>query len=220
MRETDQAILDLLGREPSMSIVQFQEALQVTPTAVRHRLTRLLDRGMIQRTSEPAEGRGRPGHRYRLTDLGRRQGGSNFIDLATILWAEIRSVNQLEVRRGLLTRIAGRLADVYRSRIPAGSLRQRMEAVAALFRERNIPFEVDTQGSLPVLRALACPYSGLAEEDRSVCSMERMMISDLLGQRVTLDGCRLDGQTCCTFRPSEIADGKPALATQTREEIA
>jgi len=55
-----------------------------------------------------------------------------------------------------------------------------MESLAELFRERQIPFEVDRSRELPLLRATACPYPDLAEQDRTICSMERMMFSEML----------------------------------------
>ena len=54
---------------------------------------------------------------------------------------------------------------------------------------------------LPLLQARACPYPDLAEQDRSVCSMERMMFSELVGENLRLSNCRLDGHNCCTFEP-------------------
>ena len=78
-----------------------------------------------------------------------------------------------------------------------------MASLASLFGERGIPFEVEQtsaqDGSLPVLTALACPYPDLAEADRGVCSMERMLISELIGENMRLGSCRLDGASCCTF---------------------
>jgi DeoR family suf operon transcriptional repressor len=70
-----------------------------------------------------------------------------------------------------------------------------------------VPFTLDTEGGLPVLTALACPYPDLAERDRSVCAMERMMISEALGESVRLSACRLDGATCCTFQASAAPAG-------------
>jgi predicted ArsR family transcriptional regulator len=61
-----------------------------------------------------------------------------------------------------------------------------------------------------MLRAAACPYPDLAEQDRTVCSMERLMVSELLGEKVRLSECRLDGQSCCTFEPVGRASGLPA----------
>jgi predicted ArsR family transcriptional regulator len=155
--------------------------------------------------------RGRPVHRYALTEKGRRRAGANFADLAMALWQELREIKDPEVRRGLFQRISRRLATTYASRIEGTSLEERMNSLADLFGERQIPFEVERRNELPVLRATACPYPDLAEQDRTVCSMERIMFSELLGQNVRLSDCRLDGHSCCTFEPSG-AGVSPAMS--------
>jgi predicted ArsR family transcriptional regulator len=202
---SDRSVLDLLRRRELMTVAEFEAALGVTATAVRQRLGRLLAQGLIQRRLDSAGGgRGRPSHRYELTDAGRRNTGSNFTDLALVLWAEIRAVQDAGVRRGLLQRLAERLADHYAEEIRGESLGDRMRSVAGLLGERQIPFEVrEEEGQLPVLNALACPYPQLAEQDRGVCAMERMLFSALVGQGLQLEQCRLDGAPCCTFSVSE-----------------
>lgn len=199
---SDVAILDLLRKREALSVTELSGLLEVTATAVRQRLTRLMAQGYVERTTERAS-RGRPSHAYKLTAAGRRKTGSNFADLAVALWQEVRAIKDADVRRGLLTRISKRLAEDYAGRISGETTVERMQSLAALFREREIPFEVvDVPGELPVLRALACPYPDLAEHDKSICAMERMMFSELVGENVHLDECRLDGATCCTFEPS------------------
>lgn len=197
----DSAVLDLLRRSESLSIGDLAESMQVTATAVRQRLNRLMGLGLVQRSIQRA-GRGRPSHRYELTEDGRRRTGSNFADLAIVLWEEIRQVRDPEIRRGLLQRISARLASFYANQVGGKDRGERMEAVAALFRERRIPFEVQHERELPVLNVLACPYPDLAEQDRSICAMERMLISELVGEAMQLTSCRLDGGTCCRFEPS------------------
>jgi DeoR family suf operon transcriptional repressor len=54
-------------------------------------------------------------------------------------------------------------------------------------------------GGLPVLTALACPYPTLAEQDRGICAVERMLFSELIGSGIHLAECRLDGSQCCRF---------------------
>jgi predicted ArsR family transcriptional regulator len=201
IESSDIALLDLLRKSGALSVAQLAAAMQVTATAVRQRLTRLLAQGDIQRAVERT-GRGRPGHRYALTEKGRRRAGSNFADLAIALWQEIREIKDPEVRRGLLQRISRRLATLYSGQIRGSSLEERMESLAELFRERRIPFEVERAGDLPLLHATACPYPDLAEQDRSVCSMERMMFSEMVGENLRLSNCRLDGHNCCTFEPA------------------
>ena len=187
----------LRKREP-MTVAQLAETMQVTATAVRQRLNRLLAQGYIERNSYKA-GRGRPSHRYGLTDKGRRKAGSNFADLATALWQEVWAVEDAEVRRGLLQRLAKRLAVMYSGQIQGSTLVERMVELSDLFAERRVPLSVEQSDDLPVLTASACPYPDLADDDRSVCAMERALFSQLLGADVHLAKCRLDGEACCTF---------------------
>ena len=171
----------------------------VTPTAVRQRLVRLMTTGMITREEEPKAGRGRPSHRYALTDKGRRQTGANFVDLALALWHEVRAIKDLEVRRGLLERVAKSMAAMYGDQVTGETTAERMQAISRLFADRNVPFEVDEAGALPVLLAQGCPYPQLAEQDRGICSLEKMMFSELVGSGLRLSECRLDGGECCRF---------------------
>lgn len=195
---SDIAILDLLRKVGPMGVSDLAASTRVTPTAVRQRLTRLMSQGMIDREVTRA-GRGRPSHRYQLTDRGRRQSGANFVDLALALWKEIRSIEDQQVRKGLLQRIARHLADMYASDVRGATTAERMESVRELFAERKVPFEVEARNQLPVLTVVACPYPELAEADRGICALERMLFSELLGTNVKLSECRLDGANCCSF---------------------
>lgn len=198
---SDRALVDFIRREGAVTISALVAEMGVTATAVRQRLQRLMDTGFIQRQTEHKR-RGRPNHRYSLTEKGEQSGGNNFADLASVLWDEIKSVEDPAVRRGLLKRIAGRFVERYRDEVSGETLGARMKALVAVMGERQIPFAVDESKALPVLSALACPYPELAKADRGVCTMEKLMLSEILGENVRLSECRLDGATCCTFTPS------------------
>lgn len=172
----------------------------MTATAVRQRLNRLMGEGLVCRKTQQIK-RGRPSHRYLLTEKGERQAGTNFGDLAIALWQEIRSIDDPAVRSGLLGRIAGRLSKAV-GFADGSELRKRMDQFSQVMEERQVPMEVDDSKDKPTLTILACPYPQLAEHDRGVCAMERMMISEVLGEKVNLTSCRLDGDNCCTFEPA------------------
>jgi len=196
--ENDGVLLDLLRQGDGMTVAELSLAMDVTGTAVRQRLARLQAAELIEREAIRAK-RGRPSHRYVLTEKGRRQTGANFADLALALWQEIGAIRDPEIRRGLLKRISGRMAEMYEGQIDGETASERMESVARLFRERSVPFSVHGSQDLPVLTALACPYPELAEQDRTICAMERMLFSEVLGEPLRLSQCRLDGESCCTF---------------------
>lgn len=235
VESSDRGLLDLLRKEGSLGITELAAAMHVTATAVRQRLGRLMGLGLITReTLKPP--RGRPSHRYALTDKALRQSGHNFVDLSLALWQEIRSIKEPEIRTGLLKRLSERMANEYRSQIQGNTLEERFESVAALFGNRNIPLSVDYVGTnlpvtspnaavststapddrsvevvesspeLPILSVWACPYPQLAEQDRGICSLEKMLLTDLLGTRVKLTECRLDGGNCCRFQTAAVPD--------------
>jgi len=201
---SDRTIVDYLRRRSVATIGDLVEFTGVTATAVRQRLTRLMEKGLIARESTAA-GRGRPMHRYSLTPAGLRSGGTNYDNLAQVLWEEIREVRDPEVRQGLLKRVAERLAGAYRDQIHGETLRERMAELVKLMSGQDLPFEIDESEELPVLTALACPYPDLAEQDRGVCAMEKMLLSNVLGEGLKLSSCRLDGANCCTFEASAAA---------------
>jgi predicted ArsR family transcriptional regulator len=198
---SDQTIVDYLRRRPAATIGDLVEFTGVTATAVRQRLTRLMEKGWVERNSTAA-GRGRPMHRYSLTPAGAKSSGTNYDLLAQVLWDEVRQIRDPEVRRGLLERISQRLADLYRERMHGESLYERMTELRQLMAAQQLPFELEGSTELPVLTALACPYPDLAEQDRGVCAMEKMLFSSVLGEGVKLSACRLDGASCCTFETS------------------
>ena len=204
-RSSDAAVIELLRLSSSLGISELAGAMGVTATAVRQRLDRLMQAGLVGRTVVGGTGdsrrRGRPSHRYSLTEKGRRSGGDNFRDLAMVIG-----------------RIGSAMAGLYGDRISGATPRQRLESVAALFRDRQLACEVDpcpeqfSTGSsedgtgssgggegLSVLTAHTCPYPELAERDRGICAAERLMLQELVGASVQLTACRLDGDHCCRF---------------------
>jgi DeoR family transcriptional regulator, suf operon transcriptional repressor len=196
---SDSEFLDLLRTTGPLSVGDLADAMEVTPTAIRQRLTRLMSREIIQREAQ-RNGRGRPKHRYWLTDKGMRMTGSNFTDLAMALWKEVRSLESVELRREMLRRLAQALANGYANQIEGRTPEERLRSVAEILVQRRIPATVVENSSGPTLTTHACPYPVLSDQDQSICTMERMMISELVGKDVKLTKCRLDGDDECRFQ--------------------
>ena len=145
-------------------MADFEAALGVTATAVRQRLNRLLDKGYIEKRKDPSGHRARSAQSLLRPDSQWVDGkpGRTSPTWRWRLWQEVRAIHDPEIRRGLMQRLAARLADGYRDRIEGHSLAERMESLAALFGERQIPFAVETptDGQLPVLDGAGLSVSG------------------------------------------------------------
>ena len=110
------------------------------------------------------------------------------------------------MRQKLLRRVSDQLKKLYQDRVDGKTKIERIDALVALMEERNVPFESkikptkeDPSKKVPVLTALACPYPELSEEDRMVCALERMLFTELLGAKLHMVECRLDGDNCCSY---------------------
>jgi len=211
---SDERLLELLAQRGALGIAELAEAMSVTATAIRQRLSRLMEQELVEREATNV-GRGRPSHRYSLTEKARRRAGSNFADLAIVLWDEVRAIKDVSIRRGLLERLAQSMARLYQHEFTSDAPADRFETLRRLFDERRIPLLVESPPSsdsgseadpnheknrtLPVLTVVDCPYPDLAAKDRGVCAMEKMLFAELLQSPVRLAACRLDGHDCCQF---------------------
>ena len=122
------------------------------------------------------------------------------------------------MKRGLIRRIGTALAGLYRDDVSGSTPGERLEHAAALLSGRDISCRFDAadaaQGGLPVLTSYSCPFPDLAEEDRGICAVERIMLQDLVGAPVQLATCRLDGGACCRFTAGEATGGGAAAAAR------
>ena len=197
---SDSDLLDLLRIAGPLRVTEMAEAMEVTPTAVRQRLVRLIEprfhpaRGHSQRprAAPPqllADRKGPAADRVELHRLGHGPVARSPVDQRhDASAATCSAASPGRWPRATPTRFAAR-------RRPSAWNRCR-----SLLAQRRIPVSVDESAGRTVLTAHACPYPNLAEKDRDVCSMEQMMFSELLGADVSLTQCRLDGQGECQFQ--------------------
>jgi len=201
----DRKLMDVLRRRGPLTISEMAAHLGVTPTAVRNRLSRLVESGLVERQAV-AGGRGRPKHTYQASAEAHKRLGQNYADLALVLWNEMmQSVEDRKLRRVLFGRITERLAEMYRSRITGDAWEGRLVQLGSILHDRGIEAEVSQAGAAPpVLKQHSCPYFELAETDRAVCAMERKMFEKVLGRGLRLSQCRLDGHRSCDFEAKPI----------------
>ena len=113
----DRECLDLLRRGDGGSVHDLCEDFGVTPTAIRQRLSRLLEQDLVTREAVRLEGRGRPRHIYRVTDRGLKELGNNYGDLARILWTEVKRIDDVATRAAVIEGVRTALVSHYSSQV-------------------------------------------------------------------------------------------------------
>lgn len=219
LRSVDRELLAAMRGGEAIGIGELTEILGVTATAVRQRIERLLEMGLIEREKIVA-GRGRPTFCYQLTVQGHRRAGADPADLADALWREVLALEDESLRDRILSAVAARLGRQYAEQVAAecegdaeaDSFEGRLQRLSEVMSERQIPIEVSHAGRLPVLDIGACPYPSLTDvsDDRAMCRLEEQMLSEALGEEIHLSSCRLDGDACCQFTAVNRSQGKVA----------
>jgi predicted ArsR family transcriptional regulator len=202
----DEQFLLSLERLGKGTVQDLCDAAGVTATAVRQRLVRLQSLGLVDRQAV-REGRGRPHHTYQVTELGRRQLGDNYTELARLLWSELHSIDELDIRNRVKGRIRDAMVRQYGANVNATALSDRFSQLGTALASRGFSVEVtsmeaDSHELLPILRENHCPYHDLAQQDSGICELEQQVFEQVLGVPLTLVSCCREGHHCCEFHPA------------------
>lgn len=203
LETSDRAFLDQLHRLGSGTISDICRSVGVTATAVRQRLVRLQGQGSVSRVMVRS-GRGRPHFVYQVSELGLNQLGENYSDLALILWQEMQSIEEPVLRDRVVRRMRESMVKRYGRTDRSRSLSDRLRQLQASLADRGFDVEVDESGDLPILRENSCPYQELASSDVGICGLEQDVFAEVLGTKMTLTKCCLDGHHCCEFQPETV----------------
>jgi len=196
----DELFLQQIHQSRGKTVDELCETAGITATAVRQRLLRLQNQGLIERQTVRS-GRGRPHHVYCVTDAGRGELGDNYAELAILLWDELSGIEEPEIRQRVSNRIRDALASRYGANVKATSVVERFDELRARLAEHGFRVEVEQRGELPILRETNCPYHDLAQRDRGICELEQQVYEQVLGVSLKLAVCCRDGHSCCEFHP-------------------
>ena len=206
IKDKDYELLEQLARLGTATVPQLCKALRVTATAVRQRLDRLQNAGLIDLEAQRQPGRGRPKHLYRLTRAGLRELGENYGELIQLLWSELSRDENGELRKEVLERLRDALVRRYGSSVHGETVQVKLEQLAEALRQRGFRVEVDLEGSGLVLREECCPYPDLVGIDSTICELHRQVFERVLGNGIRLYR-KMDEETgrCEFWVASEVA---------------
>jgi predicted ArsR family transcriptional regulator len=189
-------ILAHLQRHGEATVKELEEVLEVSTTAVREHLTHLQARELVA-TRLVRRGPGRPHLAYFLTAKAQSQFPKQYDTLVNLLLREIAGREGPERLQVILDAVAARLAKEYGAQVSGAELSERLTTLHGALEARGIPAEVQPSGN--GFEIFACPYLDVAQEHASVCTMERRMIEQLLGEQVALEGTIREGHRSCHF---------------------
>jgi predicted ArsR family transcriptional regulator len=100
----------------------------------------------------------------------------------------------------VLKRVGKALAEHYRPRVNGRTPRARFRQLIELLREEGglLDVDKDSDGQFRIHKR-SCPFFSMYEESQNVCSVDREMMSLVVGVKLRRTACRHEGDPCCTF---------------------
>ncbi len=178
-------ILTIIRQSSGVNVDELAKEMQLAPATVRRHLDILERDGLVDHL-EVRKPTGRPQYSFRLTEKGHDSVPKDYSRLLNELVSEIKniSVENLATRSGddvlrdSLSRIGERRADEY------AQGRRPVEAVTAAFEDGGYDpvVEIDSEGL--TIRVTNCPYRRASISDDIICTVDRSMVTKLLGKGV------------------------------------
>ncbi len=179
MRETRQAILEIIRRRGSVTIQQLAEELGLSPVTVRHHLYALLGDGLIARVPL-RHGVGRPEHGYSLTEAGERRFPNRYHTLTAHLLSVLKHMkSEADLQRlleGLIRQTLAVPPEV--DTLPPHLRLLRLEEH---LRRQGIPIDItfEAQGEEACLH-IRCPFSDISQQHPELCRADEQVIGEAL----------------------------------------
>jgi predicted ArsR family transcriptional regulator len=217
LSDAKRRILDRLKRADTLTAPEVAADFDLTDTAIRQHLEALEQAGLVERTSAPPQGRGRPPVRWRLTALANDLFPDRHADLTVDLINAIRdAVGEEGLDRVVANRMERQLA-AYRKTLPdpqRSSVKVRVRRLAELRSAEGYLAEAMADGPGMLLVEHHCPICEAAATCQGFCRSELELFQQALGDDVTVERTQhvLAGDLRCAYRITPRAEAMAQAA--------
>ncbi len=192
--DTRREILSLLCIS-NRTVSELAAELGISNTAIRSHMVRLEEEGLV-RHERVRRGVGKPAHEYRITAAGELLLSRAYLPLFQNL-LEVLEASLPEAAIESTLREAGRRLAPSDSH-PAGDLRARVEAAAAVLRELGGAASVDVAGSTLLIQCTCCAIGAIVADHPLACKAMEGMLGEFLDTPV-YEQCDRSGRPSCRF---------------------
>ncbi|HLU62474.1 MAG TPA: methanogen output domain 1-containing protein [Gammaproteobacteria bacterium] len=203
---TRQRLLRELKFRGGASQSELAEALGLTREAVRQQLALLEAQSLVWSEAAAPAGRGRPTHRYRLTEAAEALFPKFYDELTLTLIEALGKRFGEEGLREVLAQVTDAQVAHWQPKLAGKTLAERMEALRGLYFDADPYTEVREDRDGVMLVEHNCPYLNAARDEPRLCSVTVSTLSRLLGVEVERTERFQQGDGRCVFR---VHVGKP-----------
>lgn len=224
MHSVRQTILEILKESGAATVADLAEQLDMAPVSVRHHLDILQGDNLIRVGRVERNGTvGRPQQSYVLTEEATSLFPNNFAALAAGLVRQMKQMMPPEMVKAAFQAVAHEIA---RPIDPEGlqqlPIEDRLDQIVAFLNDRGYLARWETNpagdGDSYLLHKFNCPYRAVSGEHRELCTMDQLLINELVGNTCCRTRSVADDANCCTYEIGRntqfVGDFLPAAVPQ------
>ncbi|GAA4418345.1 transcriptional regulator [Actinokineospora soli] len=220
---TRQSVARLLLERVPITAGAIDEALGLSPAAVRRHLDALVAEGEAGTRDAPRRGdrgRGRPAKLFLLTETGRSRFGHAYDDLAIAALRFLAEDPGEQAVRAFAERRVATLVDRHRGDVTSeADPARRAEALAAALTREGYAASTRSVGAGEQLCQHHCPVAHVAAEFPELCEVETAAFASLLGTHVQRLATIARGDAACTTHiPLASPKGAPPVPDGGKSE--
>jgi predicted ArsR family transcriptional regulator len=205
LSDAKRGVLERLKRVDAATASELAADLGLSETGVRQHLDALEQHGLVQRRSQPGEGRGRPPLAWSLTSLATELFPDRHGDLTLELLDAVRTAVGDAGLEQVIDARAARQLSAYQAALPTGpdvSLRRRVGALARQRSAEGYMAEARPDGDDLLLIEHHCPICSAATACAGLCRGELELFREVLGDDVSVERTQhlLAGDPRCVYR--------------------
>ena len=208
--KTQQILLQRLKTRGPQSVKILSKQLDITTMGVRQHLNELAARGLVTRTAENHQTRGRPAHYWQLTHTGHRQFPDSHAVACVTLITRIRNQFGDEALQEIIHGNQDADLNRYQKALEQtdSDLASQLSKLAELRSEEGFMAEVRLIPNGWLLIQNHCPIYNAAQSSQHYCYSELRLLTTLLAGRATIERTDylLDGARRCAYKVSAITD--------------
>lgn len=194
-------IINLLVGQPPQAIAEMIDSLNVTRTAITEQLSELIEAGYVERTVEKLSSRGRPRHRYGVTDLALTVlFPGNQGKVVPAIWKYLEQNCGLTISEKIQDAVAMDLAAEFKKIVDGITLDERVAQFCAALSDRKIAVlsRTNSNGKTELVWKTN-PFISMQDGTDRYNKIAIRMISEVLHAPVKITSSRMTGSFCDIF---------------------
>jgi predicted ArsR family transcriptional regulator len=199
--DTRRELLQIIKRRGSLSVDEAMDALGMARTTVREHLLQLKEKGLLDRTAE-RKGRGRPSHRYEMTQRAKVLFPSRDGELMGRL---VRFLNERGAEDLVQTFFEAywndRTEAVKRKlqRVVSDDIDDKVETLREILEEEGFMPKITREDNQVTIRECNCPFPESVKETRIPCRLEEEFYEEIFETDLERVSHIPEGHSACTY---------------------